>query len=381
MYTLNDKQIDFILDDIRARGIETEDLQYNLLDHICCIVEHELEENEDFGQFYQKIITRFFKNELSELEVETQLLLTFKHYYTMKKIMLVSGFTSALMMLSGAFFKFMHWPGANFLLLLGIVFFSLLFLPLMFTLRLKEKKDSRNKVMIVFGLIVSMGLLAGALFKLFHWPGATAIGFGSLLVLILLYVPFYLFTGLRNPETKVNTAITSILMIAGCAFLLILPGKPKSKKLSDRDIVFIRNEEKAFTELRSVLPIDSALHVEQNSLIENAERLKEEIAQKIGSVSLAEYLNDSEKIVPEYLTETEFNELPARRDFLKSVNEFEKKSGIELFEVPETGAEPLTFETAFSQHKSITELISFITLLETKACIASAKKVQVAGLK
>jgi hypothetical protein len=38
MYCINDKQIDYILSDIRARGVEMEDLQYNLLDHICCLI-------------------------------------------------------------------------------------------------------------------------------------------------------------------------------------------------------------------------------------------------------------------------------------------------------------------------------------------------------
>ena len=83
--------MDWILDDIRRRGIETEDLQANLLDHICCIIESELEENGDFGQFYSSVITRFYKHELIEVEEETQSLLLFKNYYTMKKIMMTSG--------------------------------------------------------------------------------------------------------------------------------------------------------------------------------------------------------------------------------------------------------------------------------------------------
>jgi len=91
MYTLSEQQIDFILNDIKSRGVVMEDLQLNLLDHICCIVENELNLDDDFDQFYQDIIPRFFKKELKEIEEETILLLTFKNYYTMKKIMLISG--------------------------------------------------------------------------------------------------------------------------------------------------------------------------------------------------------------------------------------------------------------------------------------------------
>ena len=48
MVSVSEKQLDFILNDIVAHGIETEDLQENLLDHICCIVENEMNTGDDF---------------------------------------------------------------------------------------------------------------------------------------------------------------------------------------------------------------------------------------------------------------------------------------------------------------------------------------------
>ena len=53
MYCITDEQIEYILNDIRRNGVEMEDLQLNLLDHICCIMEQELKETDDFEQFYQ----------------------------------------------------------------------------------------------------------------------------------------------------------------------------------------------------------------------------------------------------------------------------------------------------------------------------------------
>ncbi len=67
MYLITDKQIDFILDDIRARGIGMEELQNDLLDHICCIIEQKLEANGDFEQCYSETICLFFKKELREI--------------------------------------------------------------------------------------------------------------------------------------------------------------------------------------------------------------------------------------------------------------------------------------------------------------------------
>ncbi|HLP22057.1 MAG TPA: hypothetical protein VK174_17205, partial [Chitinophagales bacterium] len=67
MYCLTEQQIDRILNDIRARGVKTESLQLNLLDHICCIVERDLEPEGDFETFYQATLKTFYKHELREI--------------------------------------------------------------------------------------------------------------------------------------------------------------------------------------------------------------------------------------------------------------------------------------------------------------------------
>ena len=97
-----------------------EDLQLNLLDHICCIIEQNLKDGDDFESFYQKTIKQFYKKQLWEIEEETITLLIFKNYYAMKKSMIVSGVISVAALVCGPLFKTMHWPGANALLLLGI---------------------------------------------------------------------------------------------------------------------------------------------------------------------------------------------------------------------------------------------------------------------
>src|SRR3954470_71709 len=96
MFVLNEQQVSFILNDIRRNGIELEDLQLNLLDHICCIIENEMKPDQDFTEFYREIIPRFFKRELGEIQEETNLLLTFKNYYAMRKVMIISGAFAAI---------------------------------------------------------------------------------------------------------------------------------------------------------------------------------------------------------------------------------------------------------------------------------------------
>src|SRR3954470_12284725 len=109
MYCITDQQVEYILNDIRRNGVEMEDLQLNLLDHVCCIIEQNLEKDGDFEGFYHKAIQQFYKRDLREIEEETINLLTFKNFYKMKKIMIVSGVFSVGAFVIGSVFKMMFW--------------------------------------------------------------------------------------------------------------------------------------------------------------------------------------------------------------------------------------------------------------------------------
>ena len=230
MYTLSEHQITFILDDLKRKGIETEDLQSNLLDHVCCIIEAELEENGDFESFYSSVIRTFYKTDLKELEEETQSLLTFKNYYAMKKAMMVSGVSAAVIFTAGLFLKFGHMPGAAFLITIGIGVLSLVFLPLLAVLKIRERRNAREKMLLLTGVVSGIALSLGTLFKIMFWPGANMLGMTSVLVLLFGYLPLYFFTGIRDPEKKTNTIVSSILILAGCGLFLTLVRTPAASQ-------------------------------------------------------------------------------------------------------------------------------------------------------
>lgn len=222
MYVLKDEHISFILEDIRRNGIESEELQLDLLDHICCVIETEMLPNSNFEEFYRSIIHRFYKHELREIQEETQLLLTFKNYYAMKKVMILSGAFSAFTFIIGSLFKIMHWPGAAVMLLTGIVFFCFLFLPILSILKVKEQKQSKDKLLIGIATIFGIVICLATLFKVMHWPFATMLWSSSLGILFFLFLPIYFFGGIRNPETKTNTIISSILILTAGGLLFTL---------------------------------------------------------------------------------------------------------------------------------------------------------------
>jgi hypothetical protein len=81
MYPITDKHIDYILNDLDAKGIRIPGLQQNLLDHICVLIERNLEEGEDFEAYYRAILTGFYREELAEIEAETQYLLRHRRLF------------------------------------------------------------------------------------------------------------------------------------------------------------------------------------------------------------------------------------------------------------------------------------------------------------
>lgn len=213
MYCITDKQVDYILDDIRRNGIEMEDLQLNLMDHICCIIEQQLEEDGDFERFYHATVRQFYKHDLHEIEEETINLLTFKNFYQMKKFMLMSGLFSAVTFITGSFFKIMHWPGASVMLVLAFFAFSLLFLPMVFVLKTKEMNQLRDKWILGLGTIAGILYCASMLFNVMHWPGARIIWLCTLSLSAFVVLPLYFTSGVRRAETRVNTIVTSVLIL------------------------------------------------------------------------------------------------------------------------------------------------------------------------
>jgi hypothetical protein len=244
MYKVTDEQIDFILDNIKANGVTIEDLQYNLLDHICCIVENEMAEDEDFYKFYETIMPRFFKNELKEIEQETNNLLTFKNYYAMKNTLKISGIISAIFTVLGAIFKTMHWPGAAVMILLGGLLFSLVFLPLMIVLKFKDEESKTDKWVFAFGFLLAMGVATGVIFKIMHWPYAFPLMRWSTTFFIFAYVPLYYITRIRRVDLKFNTTVNAVLMMACGGMMYALFNLNPSSGLSgsvNASYVFMNN--------------------------------------------------------------------------------------------------------------------------------------------
>jgi hypothetical protein len=336
MYTLSDTQIDFILDDIRRNGVELEDLQSNLLDHICCIIEQNLEDNGDFEQFYFSTRKMFYKHHLKEIEEETISLMTYKNYYMMKKIMIISGIVSVALMTIGIVLKFQHWPGAAVCIVLGVSLISLVFLPLMFLLKIKEQNQLKDKALTGLGTLSAICLTLGVLFKVMHWPGANMLSIIALVFLMCLYLPVYFFSGIRNPDTKTNTIVNSVLIITACGLILTLVRSPQGTKIMEAQITsdYVMKDDLLKTEMalsRSNSLTDSVpMLADGKKVFDLCEKMKEEIIQiETGKKSIDPNFNSEEQMIGITDFHQVVSDYPAAKSaydaLIKAVDEYNAK--------------------------------------------------------
>lgn len=316
MYQLSEQQIDYILNDISARGVEMEDLQLNLLDHVCCIIEQNLEEHGDFEKFYLLTIEKFYKSSLREVEEETKLLLTFKNYYVMKKVMLNSGYVSSALILVGLLFKFMHWPGAAVCLVLGIGSASLIYIPLLFTIKVKEKSFLRDKIQLAAASMAGTLMSLGILFKVMHWPYSFQLALLAMAFLILLFLPIYLVSGLRNPEMKANTITTSMLIVIACGLWFTLVVSPRaSRKNAVMKTAFILRNEKIIAQETTANAEQLSTNQAAKELFNDCVKLKQNLlSQLIGTESLMDDFDSKNLLIEDeyfgkYLDEKSSSEL------------------------------------------------------------------------
>lgn len=232
MYKVTDEQVDFIADEIRKRGITLDDLLWNLVDHVCCIMEQEMSEADDFHRFLQALWPRFFKDNLREIQEEAELLITFKHFYAMKRTLSIAGITSAFFTLTGSILKIAHLPGAGISIVLGVAIFALLFLPLMIILKFRDESAKSDRLVFALGFLLGMAASLGFLFKIMHWPFANVLMLTGVVGFTFVYVPLYLITRIRRPELRFNTIVNAVLMFSAGGLLFAMFNLHRSTKMN-----------------------------------------------------------------------------------------------------------------------------------------------------
>ncbi|MBK7816692.1 MAG: hypothetical protein IPJ60_03500 [Sphingobacteriaceae bacterium] len=156
----------------------------------------------------------------------------------------------------------------------------------MFILKIKEKQNIKDKITIGIGAFAGILISMGILFKIMHWPYANMMMNSSIAILMLLFLPFYFFSGIRNPETKVNTIVSSILLISATGLLFTLMRSPRATFLIDKQLTetYLRDDQLLRFEINEVKSgadsTNSDLNKKGREIIEQCDLIKKRFIEQ-----------------------------------------------------------------------------------------------------
>ncbi len=264
MRSLSDEQIDFIADDIRIRGVFTQSLQEDLLDHICCFIE-EQDDERPFEEIYRRALDAFGQQGLQGIQDETLYLVNRPYLTKMKKIAYLSGGLSATALVLGALFKVQHWPGANVMLISGTLLMTFFFIPYFFYTQFTEQTEKKGKVISTLGLITAVLMATGAFFKLMHWPGATILII-AFTFFFLIFLPLYIINGARNPLTRLSSVSNGFLFACIGGFMMLLSFQQPSKAVTDSLVIIEQNQTQLLAKMKDQLANSDAASTTKQAL-------------------------------------------------------------------------------------------------------------------
>ena len=190
MYQLSEQETEQVCARLRRQGISSRRLEQDLLDHICCHMERQLEQGAGFEQAYAAALEAVCPNGASEIEFELFFLLNFHKQLAMKKIIFTTGFMAAFLLSTGLMFKTLHWSGAAIILFAGFTLAVLTVLLMLLHLsRFMRQQPPSFWFRTLTGLAAVLLISLGFICRTFHLPGANVLyGLGTL-VLNFVFLP------------------------------------------------------------------------------------------------------------------------------------------------------------------------------------------------
>jgi uncharacterized membrane protein len=284
-----DDQYERIKGDLVGYGLTYDRLMEDVLDHVCCLVEEHMAEGADFESSYDLVLQSIGEKRIRELQHEALLNLD-KKFQRMKRITYLSGLTGSILTLFGVFFKMMHWPAASILIALGFILVGLVFLPLYFTLSYREQVEKPHVAYPIVGYITIFLILTGAVFKIMHWPGAGILLYVSIGVLAIVFIPLFVVRIFKkSPDRKINTPYVVMLLI-GISIIALLTRVNISKNhidsftaLSLENIDAVEQIESRIQSRLAVLP-DSLRTDDLTRIVQQSETLDRMIREMQGGL-------------------------------------------------------------------------------------------------
>lgn len=215
MVGLNDEQFVTIWQYVNRPDIPYSSVSENLADHLACLVEEYMNEQElAFERAFEEA-----QKQLSNQQVETiyqETIIQTHNFKTMKNNTFITGVVTMSVTLIGLIFKVMHWPGASILTMLGLSGIAGIFSPMLFRNFAELETKKLGKISHYIGMAGFSLLTISLLFAVQKWPGMAALFFFSVAILFALYLPTQIAKNLMSGENRSsNRSIVLYGMLLG----------------------------------------------------------------------------------------------------------------------------------------------------------------------
>jgi hypothetical protein len=201
MPDLSIQNIERISSYVKKQEITFSHLLDDLIDHICCDVESEMQNGLTFSEAYTKVKQKIGKRRLKEIQEETLYTVDTK-YRNMKNTMKISGIIGTVLFGFAAMFKIMHWPGAGIMMTLGGLILAFIFLPSALGVLWKETHSRNRLFLFLSAFFAGMFFILAILFKVQHWPIAGILLSLALVSGILFFIPALIVNRFRDLDNK-----------------------------------------------------------------------------------------------------------------------------------------------------------------------------------
>jgi hypothetical protein len=208
--------IDQISREISKQEISFSHLLHDLIDHVCCDVEEEMQKGLSFSDAYRKVKQKMGARRLIEIQEETLYLVDTKYRY-MKNLMKTSAVAGTILLGFATLFKIQHWPLAGTIMTLGAILLALVFMPSALGVLWKETHSRKRLFLFISAFLTGLFFIFGTLFKIQHWSAGGLIISLAVLSSIFLFIPALLTNRFSDKEKKSKRAVY-VLGAAGIIF-------------------------------------------------------------------------------------------------------------------------------------------------------------------
>ena len=173
------------------------------------------------------------------------------------------GLINTLIVLLGVMFKVNHFPGAGILIALGIITFVLVFLPLALRNHYKTEGNRQNLFLYFITWLTCFIVFTGMLFKIMHWPGAGILMTIALPFPFVIFLPIFLVITSRNKNFNIYNTVFVLFLVSVVSVLTALLSLDVSKNRIDDSLGLSVN----YNKMEKVL--DETFNISQQSPVVN----------------------------------------------------------------------------------------------------------------